>query len=347
MQKLNLFYIILLSFPWLESQGCSQAGHTTQLLFIQQLGVSKTFMQIGAKIEILSRPDLRGMYITIHNQKKFLRFSIKQCINHNPGTISCRTQSQSNYHFPNRFDLLLDFHLLELNVIITNLIDNDCMYHIEKLHPQLQYAFHSFTSHTNSMKSNETFGFALDSYDPNRVYYYLNESNKSVLALVLSIVGTCLCFIFSGLFWYLYRRYRRRRRERRQRELCIYSTKKPVGQFPVTVYMEENQAKDFPGDTQPTCGICLERFRSHTRVRKLSKIIISIVCFSLLINQFIFFEDCSHYFHVACLNSWVLRHEKCPLCRQSIFPEPLPTVSAEIVIYNDAPTDISMLSEAF
>lgn len=50
-------------------------------------------------------------------------------------------------------------------------------------------------------------------------------------------------------------------------------------------------------DQSPECQICLEYFQVGDRI-----------CWSRNLN-------CIHVFHYNCLESWLLKHEKCPLCR--------------------------------
>ncbi|CAN6485072.1 unnamed protein product [Victoria cruziana] len=53
-------------------------------------------------------------------------------------------------------------------------------------------------------------------------------------------------------------------------------------------------AKD--GDTNSTCAICLQSFQQEEIIRRLPL--------------------CEHIFHLPCIDTWLSRHNSCPLCRQ-------------------------------
>lgn len=55
-------------------------------------------------------------------------------------------------------------------------------------------------------------------------------------------------------------------------------------------------------DGEPICTVCLSRLEGGHEIREL--------------------WNCSHVFHVECLDRWVdQRHMTCPLCRSSLLPE--------------------------
>ena len=47
-------------------------------------------------------------------------------------------------------------------------------------------------------------------------------------------------------------------------------------------------------DIQPYCSVCLCEFEENNNVRM---------------------SICHHIFHASCLESWLSKHENCPLCR--------------------------------
>ncbi|KAF6156393.1 hypothetical protein GIB67_031514 [Kingdonia uniflora] len=49
------------------------------------------------------------------------------------------------------------------------------------------------------------------------------------------------------------------------------------------------------------CAVCLSEFEPDDKLRLLPK--------------------CSHAFHIACIDTWLLSHSTCPLCRGSLIPE--------------------------
>ncbi|KAL2509517.1 RING-H2 finger protein ATL52 [Forsythia ovata] len=52
------------------------------------------------------------------------------------------------------------------------------------------------------------------------------------------------------------------------------------------------------------CAVCLTEFKEGDEVRVLS--------------------ECSHIFHILCINQWLQNHHSCPLCRADTVSAPLP-----------------------
>ncbi|EHA8586750.1 RING-H2 finger protein ATL70-like [Cocos nucifera] len=61
--------------------------------------------------------------------------------------------------------------------------------------------------------------------------------------------------------------------------------------------------------TGSCCTICLADYKDTDMLRGL--------------------PDCSHMFHVNCIDPWLRLHPTCPVCRASPLPTPLPTPLAE------------------
>ncbi|XP_031478313.1 NEP1-interacting protein-like 1 isoform X1 [Nymphaea colorata] len=55
-------------------------------------------------------------------------------------------------------------------------------------------------------------------------------------------------------------------------------------------------AAEKDGDTNSTCAICLQAFQQEEIIRRLPL--------------------CKHIFHLPCIDTWLSRHNSCPLCRQ-------------------------------
>ena len=219
-------------------------------------------------------------------------------------------------------------------------IDEDCIFNISKVHSRLKPNFDSLNSQSHPTESNRTHGSGSHRSTTGRSDSKPDESRKAKLILILSVAGLVLYFFIMGMTCFIRNRMRKQQRQREQRRIGVSSTKKHVGQFPLIVFMEANQAIDFPDDPEPKCGICFERLRSHTRVRRLSKTFIYSSFDSIR-----FLPDCSHYFHVSCLNSWILNHERCPLCRQQIFPPTISMISAGLFVKPELLANTSILSD--
>lgn len=79
--------------------------------------------------------------------------------------------------------------------------------------------------------------------------------------------------------------------------------------YPKFVYSGEVK-KTEDGD-QSCCSICLGDYKDSDLLRRL--------------------PDCSHAFHVACIDEWLRMHATCPMCRTSPLPSPLSTPLSEVV----------------
>lgn len=53
-------------------------------------------------------------------------------------------------------------------------------------------------------------------------------------------------------------------------------------------------------EKEDTCAVCLSEFAEGENIRVLS--------------------DCSHLYHVACIDTWLRTHPNCPLCRTKTVP---------------------------
>lgn len=82
-----------------------------------------------------------------------------------------------------------------------------------------------------------------------------------------------------------------------------------IKSYPKLIYSEAKlQKKD---STATCCSICLADYKSSDTLRLL--------------------PDCSHLFHVKCVDPWLRLHPTCPVCRKSPLPTPLSTPLAEVV----------------
>ncbi|RWR80327.1 RING-H2 finger protein ATL70 [Cinnamomum micranthum f. kanehirae] len=63
--------------------------------------------------------------------------------------------------------------------------------------------------------------------------------------------------------------------------------------------------------TASCCSICLADYKDTDMLRLL--------------------PDCSHLFHLKCVDAWLRLHPTCPVCRTSPLPTPLSTPLAEVV----------------
>lgn len=74
-----------------------------------------------------------------------------------------------------------------------------------------------------------------------------------------------------------------------------------IDTFPVFLYGAVRGLKD-----SADCAVCLTEFVNEDKLRLLPK--------------------CKHAFHMECIDTWLLSHSTCPLCRRSLLPEAEPVV---------------------
>ncbi|CAM8897328.1 unnamed protein product [Rhodiola kirilowii] len=83
--------------------------------------------------------------------------------------------------------------------------------------------------------------------------------------------------------------------------------------YPKLLYSEaKTEGRGLSMTTSSTCcSICLADYKGSDVLRML--------------------PECSHLFHVKCVDPWLRLHPTCPVCRTSPLPSPLSTPLAEVV----------------
>uniref|UniRef100_A0A0D9XAL5 RING-type domain-containing protein n=1 Tax=Leersia perrieri TaxID=77586 RepID=A0A0D9XAL5_9ORYZ len=69
-----------------------------------------------------------------------------------------------------------------------------------------------------------------------------------------------------------------------------------IAALPVTTFTHQSLAAD-AGD-HAGCSVCLQDFEAGEEARRL--------------------PECEHTFHLQCIDSWLMRHASCPLCRRTV-----------------------------
>ncbi|KAJ6803677.1 RING-H2 finger protein ATL74-like [Iris pallida] len=87
--------------------------------------------------------------------------------------------------------------------------------------------------------------------------------------------------------------------------------RKALRRIPVAVYGAAEGADIIPA-AATDCPICLGEFRDGEKVRVL--------------------PECSHGFHVRCIDTWLVSHSSCPTCRGSVLAKPGQEEAAVLVV---------------
>jgi len=100
---------------------------------------------------------------------------------------------------------------------------------------------------------------------------------------------------------------------------CVIDVEEGIDEKTLTTYpkctyssmIKKEKSKALSTTTETCCSICLADYKGDDIVRAL--------------------PECSHVFHVKCVDPWLRLHPTCPVCRSSPLPSPLSTPLAEIV----------------
>ncbi|WOK94366.1 RING-H2 finger protein ATL13 [Canna indica] len=151
----------------------------------------------------------------------------------------------------------------------------------------------------------------------------VNFGNKITPSILLIIVILAIIFFISGILHLLVR------------YLIRPSNREPDAMANATAFQGELQQlfhlhdagvdqsfidtlpvfqyKSIKGLNDPfDCAVCLCEFEADDKLRLLPK--------------------CSHAFHLQCIDTWLLSHSTCPLCRGSLFPDLSPARSCSPVV---------------
>ncbi|XP_027368401.1 RING-H2 finger protein ATL11-like [Abrus precatorius] len=132
----------------------------------------------------------------------------------------------------------------------------------------------------------------------------------------MAVVLVILVLVFFTLgFVSIYTRQCAERRIRGRLDLAVAiasgSERRPsrglesaiIDTFPIFVYSEVKGLKI--GKATLECAVCLNEFRDDETLRLIPK--------------------CSHVFHPDCIDTWLLNHNTCPVCRANLVPKPSDT----------------------
>lgn len=178
---------------------------------------------------------------------------------------------------------------------------------------------------------NIVFSFPSDSSTaPTRplIPYLHPLSNTSLFGIIFlsacAILVCGLCTIWFSVFYY--RRFIQQRKDKKKRQALAKSTEEILAKSPVIIFNAASQSVEFR-DENPMCAICLETFSDKEKIRKLGKL----KDFSRFPSYILFVSTgCTHYYHIECIDPWLLSHQNCPLCNQSILQTAIPSISSTV-----------------
>ncbi|EOY34153.1 hypothetical protein QUC31_018580 [Theobroma cacao] len=85
-----------------------------------------------------------------------------------------------------------------------------------------------------------------------------------------------------------------------------------IHSLPISQYKKENKEEPQPSNTD--CAVCLGEFEEGDLLRHL--------------------PNCTHAFHISCIDTWFQSHSSCPLCRSSVSELPIrPECSVSISMF--------------
>jgi len=122
--------------------------------------------------------------------------------------------------------------------------------------------------------------------------FYQNLQSNGLNLLILAclafviFVGTCVRWAFQD-----------RSARMNPRGPGVIEPRLSVTAAELTTFEKFEWEGDNEGETSQ-CSICLEDFEKHDQLRRL---------------------PCRHYFHIACIDNWLMNHRRvCPLCQQDV-----------------------------
>ncbi|EAY87815.1 hypothetical protein OsI_09234 [Oryza sativa Indica Group] len=154
--------------------------------------------------------------------------------------------------------------------------------------------------------------------------------NKISPSIVFIVAVLAIVFFVCGLLHLLVRHLLRLHRQRRAREDAESATafegqlqqlfhlhdagvdQAFIDALPVFLYRNVVGVGGEDGKDPFDCAVCLCEFAADDQLRLLPK--------------------CSHAFHLECIDTWLLSHSTCPLCRRSLLAELSPTCTPVVMV---------------
>lgn len=139
-----------------------------------------------------------------------------------------------------------------------------------------------------------------DHSGPEQSSYFARSLNSSVVV----VMGVLLFALIAAAFINTIARCLLRRRQTQpsddhnEREKGL--DKSVIEALPVVAYSPDSIKSSFDPSGENDCVVCLSGFVEGEKVRLL--------------------PHCKHGFHLVCIDTWLLSHTTCPVCRRSVHP---------------------------
>ncbi|OAY46756.1 RING-H2 finger protein ATL13 [Manihot esculenta] len=187
----------------------------------------------------------------------------------------------------------------------------------------MEWVFLQNKESTNFSPSQQPFLLPQPPPQPNLDSYGFNLNNKISPSVLLIIIILAVIFFVSGLL-HLLVRFLLRPPNRDADDLENVTALQ--GQLQQLFHLHDSGVDQSFIDTLPVfyykaiiglknpfdCAVCLCEFEPEDKLRLLPK--------------------CSHAFHMECIDTWLLSHSTCPLCRGSLLPEFSPNGSFSPIV---------------
>ncbi|XP_059626978.1 RING-H2 finger protein ATL16-like [Cornus florida] len=126
--------------------------------------------------------------------------------------------------------------------------------------------------------------------------------NLWVIAVVGAVCSIFLLFIYSRFVWSRIQEQRRILNESNPDDPSLQFQSRGLDSFithslPITQFKKKNEEELSQSNTE--CAVCLGEFEEGECLKHL--------------------PNCSHAFHVPCIDTWFQNHSTCPLCRSQIY----------------------------
>ncbi|CAF1277206.1 unnamed protein product [Rotaria sp. Silwood1] len=305
MQQRLFFLIIFLYCQLIKSQKLSNPSGRIDLIFYYYSRIKPlSSVQIPIRTHIVRQTGIDCVYFLQGNEISSKTFAVTtiQCISLRHSSEHCQTNFESKYlslqniYLSTQYVLEMEEDYRHFKQILRNL-SSRILYNKKEF--ELRYIM--------------PYSNVFDGIDKSKNPYGNSLSPTSLIGIIF--LGICAVIIFVlTIGWFAAfhcRRFTQNRIEKKQRKALAKSAQQVLDRSPIITFDANTEHNDY-NDREPMCAICLETFKNKEKLRKL--------------------EICSHYFHITCIDPWLLSHQSCPLCNRNILNNPIPSISSSIVI---------------